>query len=274
MNNKTTVYKPKRGIGGKVRFLAIAAHHDDIEILATDGILRSNKGEGGFVGVVVTDGSGSARDGEYAHYTDEMMKRVRVKEQNRAADIGKYQEIIYLNRTSKDIKNGFNSEVLTDIIEIILKYQPEIVYTHNLCDKHPTHIGVVMHVIESLKSLESRKKPLELYGVEVWKDLDWMVDKNKVVFDVSSAKKMTKKQLLAHRSQVVGGKRYDTATIGRRSANATYYQSHSVDVSDQMIFAMDLLPLIDGSADNIIAYAKKQINDFEQEVISRLSAFK
>lgn len=266
-------YKPKKGCKGKVKFLAIAAHHDDIEIIATDGISRSIKGEGSFVGVVVTDGGGSARDGEYAHYTDEMMKRVRVKEQNRAADIGRYQEVIYLNHTSKEIKSGFNKNLLGEISEIVMKYQPDIIYTHNLCDKHPTHIGVVTHVVASLKAIDSKSKPQELYGVEVWKDLDWMIDKSKVVFDVSSAKKLTKKQLLAHRSQVVGGKRYDIATIGRRSANATYSESHSVDSSDQMILAMDLLPLIDGRANSVVDYAKKQISDFEQEVISRLSVF-
>ena len=30
-------------------------------------------------------------------------------------------------------------------------------------------------------------------------------------------------------SQIAGGKRYDLATIGRRAANATFFESHATD---------------------------------------------
>ena len=51
--------------------LAVAAHQDDIEIMAYHGILECfGKSDKGFAGVTVTNGSGSPRDGLYANYTD------------------------------------------------------------------------------------------------------------------------------------------------------------------------------------------------------------
>jgi len=51
-------------------------------------------------------------------------------------------------------------------------------------------------------------------------------------------------------SQIAGGKDYGKAVIGRRRANATFYDSHSVDTLDQLWFAMDLTPLIEDDAPN------------------------
>ena len=44
-------------------------------------------------------------------------------------------------------------------------------------------------------------------------------------------------------SQITGGKRYDLATYGRRSANATFFESPATDKANQVIFGMDLTPL-------------------------------
>lgn len=52
--------------------LAIAAHQDDIEIMAGGPILDCyGKYEKWFTGVVVTDGAGSPRSGVYANYTND-----------------------------------------------------------------------------------------------------------------------------------------------------------------------------------------------------------
>jgi len=63
---------------GRTTHLSIAAHQDDIEIMAYHGILECfQQPDRWFTGVVVTDGAGSPRSGAYADYTDEMMKEVR-----------------------------------------------------------------------------------------------------------------------------------------------------------------------------------------------------
>ena len=69
--------------------MGIAAHQDDIEIMAYHGILECfGKKDNGFMGVVVTDGGGSPRDGLYVGYTDEMMRAIRREEQKKAAVVG------------------------------------------------------------------------------------------------------------------------------------------------------------------------------------------
>ena len=71
--------------------LAIAAHQDDIEIMATDGILKCFKSaEDWFGGVVLTDGVGSARTGIYSSCDDFQMKKIRALEQKKASFVGEY----------------------------------------------------------------------------------------------------------------------------------------------------------------------------------------
>ena len=62
--------------------MAIAAHQDDIEIMAYHGIIQCfGKEVTWFTAVVVTNGSGSPRSGLYANYSDEEMMRVRREDQ-------------------------------------------------------------------------------------------------------------------------------------------------------------------------------------------------
>ena len=115
-------------------------------------------------------------------------------------------------------------------------------FTHNLADKHDTHVAVALQVIAAIRSLPASERPQKLYGCEVWRDLDWMVDSDKVAFDLSEHENLQAALLGVFDSQISGGKRYDLATMGRRRANATYYASHGVDVSRAMAYAMDLTP--------------------------------
>ena len=60
--------------------MCIAAHQDDIEIMAARPILDCFQQEQlWFTGVVVTDGRGSPRDDLYKDYSDEEMRIVRFK---------------------------------------------------------------------------------------------------------------------------------------------------------------------------------------------------
>ena len=80
------VFVPKGGDPAaalaRVTHLCVAAHQDDIEIMAHAGICDClDQPDRAFGGVVVTNGAGSARTGAYADYTDEQMQEVRREEQ-------------------------------------------------------------------------------------------------------------------------------------------------------------------------------------------------
>lgn len=251
--------------------IAIGAHQDDLEIMAYDGIIKCfQQDDRWYCGVVVTDGSGSPRDDVYKNYTDEEMRVVRIKEQYKAAVVGEYSAQVMLDYPSKAVKDGSDKRPVEDIVKILRATTPEVVYTHNLTDKHDTHIGVTLKVIEAIRSLPAGERPKALYGCEVWRDLDWMVDTDKVAFDCSSHENLQAALLGVFDSQIAGGKRYDLATMGRRRAHATYHASHATDVTTGITFAMDLTPLIEDTERDIADFAQELIRRFASDVAVRI----
>ena len=225
--------------------LCFAAHQDDIEIMAAQPILECfQQKDKWFTGVVVTDGRGSPRDSLYKSYSDEEMRLVRFKEQRKAAIIGEFAAQIMLDIPSRVIKDSSRYEPVDDIHAILRATKPKVVYTHNLADKHDTHIAVALRVIEALRKLDQAERPERVVGCEVWRDLDWMIDSDKVMMDLSEHENLQLALIGVFDSQIVGGKRYDLASMGRRRANATYFESHDVDATMGVSYGMDMTPLM------------------------------
>jgi LmbE family N-acetylglucosaminyl deacetylase len=254
--------------------MAIGAHQDDLEIMAFDGILAGFQcATCWFTGVVVTDGAGSPRADLYSEYTDEEMQVVRRREQKKAAVVGEYGAQVLLDYPSSVLKDSANQAPVEDLYALLHLAQPEVLYTHNLADKHDTHVAVTLRVIEALRRLPAEMRPRHLYGCEVWRNLDWLLDTDKVTFDVSTHEGLQAALLGVFDSQVCGGKRYDLATMGRRQANATYFASHDTDVATGLIFAMDLTPLITDPNLSVTEYTHSFITRFAQEVTARIEKF-
>jgi LmbE family N-acetylglucosaminyl deacetylase len=246
--------------------LGIGAHADDLEILAMHGILECfARTDGWFTGVVVTDGAGSPRDLEYGRHSDDQMKEVRRHEQKKAAFVGEYSAQLFLDFPSSTLKNRDQAAPVTDLANVLSATRPEVVYTHNLADKHDTHVAVALRVIAACLRLPGELRPKRLIGVEVWRDLDWMHDPDKVVFDLSQ-----REHLHVFDSQIAGGKRYDLATMGRRRAHATFFESHGTDVQTGLSFGMDLTPLIEDGGPEPAAFVAQLIERFSSEVQGRI----
>lgn len=255
----------------KTTFLCIAAHQDDIEIMAAQPILECfQQPQKGFTGVVMTDGRGSPRNGTYAQTTDEEMRLVRIKEQCKAADIGEYAALVLLDYPSAEVKDTANGGCVEDIIQIIRVARPKIIFTHNLADKHDTHVAVGLRVIEALRRLAPDERPQKVLGCEVWRSLDWMNDDDKVVMDLSSHENLQHALLGVFDSQIAGGKRYDLAAMSRRRANATFFESHGVDVMTGMSVAMDLTTLMNDSNVQPSDYIMEYIHRFEVDIKARI----
>jgi LmbE family N-acetylglucosaminyl deacetylase len=254
--------------------LAISAHQDDIEIMAAAPIIECfQQSDKWFTGVVLTDGRGSPRDGLYSQYTDDEMHDVRMKEQKKAAVIGEYTIQILLDYPSKQVKDGSDNQCVEDIAQILQVCQPKFLFTHNLADKHDTHVATVLRVIAAIRSLPEKMRPEKLYGCEVWRNLDWMVDEDKKVFDLSSHENLQTALLGVFDSQISGGKRYDLASMGRRKANATYFESHELDSTQGLSFGMDLTQVIKDDHIHVQDFIKEFIARFEKDVADRLVQF-
>ena len=251
--------------------LCIAAHQDDIEIMAAQPILECfQQDERWFTGVVVTDGRGSPRSGMYARYDDEQMREVRFKEQRKAAAVGEYAAQVMLDYPSRVIKDGSQRSAIEDISGLLRACRPQVVYTHNLADKHDTHVAVALRVVEAARSLAPAERPQRLYGCEVWRGLDWLMDADKVMMDLSDQECLQAALLGVFDSQISGGKRYDLASLARRRANATYSESHQVDAFTGLSFAMDLTPLMDADRTSPDEWVQTFIQRFAQDVTGRI----
>ncbi|MDE3164811.1 MAG: PIG-L family deacetylase [Acidobacteriota bacterium] len=251
--------------------LCIAAHQDDIEIMAYHGIAECfGRGDRWFGGVVVTNGAGSPRAGIYGQYSDQEMQQVRVVEQRKAAYVGEYGFQAQLGFSSAQVKNPGETAVVEDIRAILLATRPKVVYLHNPADKHDTHIGVMLRAVAALRAVREETRPEKVYGCEVWRDLDWLPDEVKQVLPASARSNIAASLVGVFDSQVSGGKRYDLATAGRRLAHATYYASHGTDEESAINFAMDLTPLVDDPGLGVTDYVLGRIELFRADVEKRV----
>lgn len=253
--------------------LAIAAHQDDIEFMAYAPIAECfGQEEKWFGAVVVTDGAGSPRSGIYADYSGGQMKAVRVVEQKKAAMVGEYSFLAMLGHPSKEVKDAGDRQIVEELAEIIRKAKPKYLYTHNLADKHETHVATALKVIAALRTLKPEERPEKVYGCEVWRDLDWMNDDEKVYLDCGPHPNLMRALSAVFDSQIAGGKRYDLAAEGRRLANATFSASHACDTYSALNYAMDLTPLMDEETD-IAEYIAGYIDRFKRSVTETIEKF-
>ncbi|MFZ4395244.1 MAG: PIG-L deacetylase family protein [Kiritimatiellia bacterium] len=257
----------------RVTQLGIGAHQDDIEFMAIPGILDCfGKPQRPFGGVVCTNGAGSARTGLYAGVSNEEMCRVRRHEQRTAAAIGQYGFVAQLDYTSAEARAPGQAALIADLTAILLATRPAVIYTHNLADKHETHVAVAVAALLAVRTLPMAKRPARMYGCEMWRDLDWLPDTEKAVFDVSAHQNLQAALNGVYDSQIAGGKRYDLAAMGRRRAHATFLDSHAADTTELATVAMDLSPLIQDDTRDIIEYVTAFIQQFAADVRSKLAA--
>jgi len=91
-----------------------------------------------------------------------------------------------------------------------------------------------------------------------------------VVLDVSDRANIAAALSGVFDSQITGGKRYDDAVMGRRRANATFFESHAVDKATLLTFAMDLTPLAADESLSMSDYVARLIDELKADVINRI----
>ena len=256
----------------KTTHLAVGAHQDDIEFMAMHGILECfRQADRWFSGVTVTDGGGSPRSGPYEKFSDEQMRKIRVSEQRKAALVGDYACQIQLGYPSATVKDASNEDVVVYLKAIFEGASPEVVYLHNPADKHDTHVACCLRSIEALRTLPEDKRPRQVYGCEVWRGLDWLLDSDKKILKLYDRANVADALCGVFDSQISGGKRYDLAVQGRHLANATFYESHEVDKYDRLSFAIDLTPLISDPSLSVGDYTLSLLRNMKDDITDRIS---
>jgi len=254
--------------------LCVGAHQDDQEFMAYHGIVECfSRPDKWFTGVIVTNGGGSARSGPYADFTDEQMMHCRWQEQRKAAYVGEYACQIQLVHPSSYIKDPHNADVIEDLRQIFETAQPEVVYCHNPADKHDTHVASMLRAVTAMRALPAEQRPKRVIGCEIWRSLDWLSDDDKQVLDVDRHRNLTAALSGIFDSQITGGKRYDAANMGRQAANATFFESHATDTSGALSWGIDLTPLVQDDAPDVVEYTLEFIDRFRADVTARVGKF-
>jgi hypothetical protein len=146
------------------------------------------------------------------------------------------------------------------------------VYTHNLADKHDTHVAVALHVVQALRASPAAVE--RVLGCEVWRALDWLQPEDKVALDVSAAEARLPPLIGEFASQLAGGKRYDLAAAGRRRANATFLDARAADGASAVEYAMDLTPLVKDPSLDVARWTLQFVERFARDVEARLTRWK
>jgi len=254
--------------------MGIGAHQDDLEFMALHGILECFRQEDKwFAGVTCTDGAGSSRTGPYAHCSDDEMKGIRRREQNTAARIGEYSFMAQLGYPSEAVKRPDAQPLHEDLMALLRAARPQVVYTHNPADKHASHVAVFAALLKAIRALPSAQRPARLIGCEVWRGLDWMDDRRKVLMDVSARPGLSSALNGVFDSQIAGGKRYDLAVAGRRRANATFLAAHTVDTAQEVLCGIDLTPLAVDENLSPRAFIRNAIEELSRAVDGGLAAY-
>lgn len=251
--------------------LAVVAHPDDIEVMAPEGILAGfGSDERWFAGVVMTDGKGAPRDGPYRDRSDEELRSVRRQEQKKAAVVGEYGAVVLLDHPTAVVRDAADPGPVADLVAVLQATRPRVVYTHNLADRHDTHVAVAVRLLTALRSLPAEERPSRVLGCEAWRDLDWLPNAYRVAMDVSTHESLQAALLGVFDSQIRGGKRYDLAAVGRRQAHATFADPNVSDTARALTYAMDLTPLVIDPGRDVTRFVQEQIDRFATDVAERL----
>ncbi len=250
--------------------LGIGAHADDLEILAFPGIATCFQDpKKHFSGVVVTDGAGAPRTGRFSSTPDTELISLRQKEQRAAADLGKYASVLQLAHPSTAVRQANRTPVVAELRQILEIARPEVLYLHNPADRHETHLGVLLACLEALRGLPAPALPKEVYGCEVWGDLDWVPSSHLVRLPCPAPETLGPSLLRCFQSQVEGGKRYDRAAIGRRHAHATFGNPTQPDSAEEVVFALDLRPLLETKV-TLTEFLAPTLDLFREQTLARL----
>ena len=250
--------------------LGIGAHPDDLEIMAFPGICACrNQKNLRFSGVIATDGAGSPRSGSSEKLSTAELVKARREEQRNAAVLGGYATILQLAHPSSEIRGAGRNALTADLLEILKDAKPKVVYLHNPADRHETHVAVLLASLAALRQLPPTDRPAEIYGCEVWGDLDWVPAERVIRLPCLAPADFGPSLLRVFRSQV-DGKRYDLAAAGRRRAQATLADAYSADQAEEVVLALDLKPLVENPKVTLAEFVSSLTGEFQKQTLERI----
>jgi LmbE family N-acetylglucosaminyl deacetylase len=198
----------------------------------------------------------------------------RAAEQVAAADLGGYGAVVLLGHPSDGLRASPRRDaVVEEVADLVARCAPATVLTHDLADRHATHVAVAGITVDALRRLPAGSRPGRLLACEGWRSLDWLAEGERVHLDVTGHEDLAVDLLAAHASQVAA-KRYDRAAAGRRRANATFADPLAPDDRTEVVLAMDLTPLVVDDRLDPVAFLQAALARSATEAGDRLRALR
>ncbi len=252
--------------------LAIASHHDDIELMAMDGVLKAyGSKKYAFYACVVGDASNCNKIGKYADCSDKELMETRNQEQARASQIGEYEDLILLKKSQSDIEDLDNTTIVKELQKIILDINPDVVYTHNIFDRNLSHVRLALKVIEAILALPEESRPRLLYGCEIFRSLDWLPERYRVNFDISDNKEIQSRLIGVYDTMAEHSQNFAKAVVGRKLSNATFLGDKMGEEDKMLWFGLNLTPVISKGIP-LKDYVIKILNDYNKEMLDNIDS--
>lgn len=255
----------------KTTHLAVGAHQGDIEFMALHGVMECfHRDDSWFSGVTVTNGVRGPGVGPYESCSDGDLRKIRASEQRKAALVGDYACLIQLGLSSDAIQDGSNEEATVYLKAIFEGAAPDVVYLHNPADKNDAHVACCLRSIAALRVLAPDKRPTVVYGCEVLRGLDWLLDEDKHLMSLEEPTNLTEVLCGVYDSLISAGRRFDLAVGGRHVANAAFHRPDGEDVYHRLGFAMDLTPLVADPSLDVADYTLGLLRNLKDDITDRI----
>jgi LmbE family N-acetylglucosaminyl deacetylase len=254
----------------RVRVLAVGAHPDDLEFMCLEPIARCRTKKN-FGGLIVTSGSGSLRAPEHANLSASEFAEIRWEEQKKAARLGDYAFVDSLNVESGTLREVSGLARLADTLENYLAdLNLESLYMHQPFDRHASHVRVCFALLEALRRLPKSKRPKQILGCEVWRNLDWSPKSSKQLRPLTRADlelQVLLAEVFVSQANPKTAKNYVEALVGRKTANAVFQEGLTQDSGVAVEVFVDLAPWVDSKL-SWRELGDKVLNEFREEAIA------
>lgn len=242
-------------------YLCIAAHQDDIEMIALHGISQcfrngyrmANKN---FHGATLVK-----PEKDYER---------RINEQEVAAVVGRYETIKNFEFDDLLEVRSRHDVVIVAVSRLVLKTRPRFIYTHSPFDIHGAHVGAMFCVVEAIKRAmrNSDWRPEKVYGVELWGSLDWLPEKFKETLILENCKRLSEDLLSSFESQNTD-RDYTGGFFARTKSNGVFSFLKNGERSTPRTFAIDLMPLCKGM--RIEDFIHVVVEESKNNIIGRIT---
>ena len=256
----------------KTTHLLLVSHPDDDGIVGGQALSETIDSSDKHMSVVVASNSpGTGRPPGYEGKTDPEMTEIRQREQEAAAEVGRYESAVQLGFSSNQIKGHEKNDPcsalrVTEALEHILSMARNIekLYLHSVFDEHSTHRALALLSLEAARRLSDRLQDVECYGVEVSTGLSSFPAEHRVQLPVPNMDAV--RSVLECYPSELAKRPYDKGVEGRAVANDTF--SRDVNITSTRtphLFAVNYADILKTSLDVPIGQA---MADFKEAILT------